>query len=677
MRPQLLIVSILLLPFFGKANGMSGEGTDTVSQQENTSPAVNQLLWDKPATWTAHNRLNHVPASIYLPANVGASENEAQFRDPRKVERLMERVTVGGYFRFFGFNRNMSTPFRVIPSNPFANTPPYVIGVGDVYRDPPLMLLNIGARPTSKTYIGMDFAMPNFFTGDLVNRPPINLNLGINLIGSFRTDHGRFGIQAGGINWANISTLTFGAPEIFRFSLFERSPWDGNANSQERIGYLFENGQVEVDERFGQQPFKGLWLDGSELPGNMAFRLLWGKTPVNANLEVDLPSYTLGSYVRKYFKNNYISYNTINYVNYTDSLATEFAGINLHTISADFRFDGWRFRGEVGAGRLVENGEGPWGEAIKLKIESPAKVTGIPLAFEVFRIAPEFTNFFGGFLAFNATLASSNDQAAPAGVATGTAASFAGSITDVGQLANNTQGFNFNGRFPIGKSFKINFGLQAAQELERVSNRLSFGHKINTLPMSRFVTFSNGVGPYGRWNSFFRGVAEDVEIIRVDTAGLPLTKNGFNMVQVQMVQEVKTGALKHYVVYLASLGSVQDNFTPVPVFSDSAYLRAHYHELDFYFNTGPRIDLLFSLGFERIRGNEHTNRGDNVTGVVGELENDPLNQKSRHVGLGMDVKLSENAGLFVRHRRFRQQGESFVLDDIKGNETTVELKIFF
>ncbi len=598
-----------------------------------------------------------------------------QYRDSRIVDQVLERITIGGYARFFALQRNMDNPFVVIPGNMFANTPPYVLGVGDIYRDPPLMLLNIGARPNARTFVGMDFALPNFFTGNLDQRPPINLNLGINLTASISTELGRFGIQAGGINWTTLSPLTLGAPELYRFSMFERSPWDINSSSAERVGYLYENGQIYVDERFGQQAFKGLLLDGSELPGNTAFRLLYGKTPVNANLSRKAPNFTVGGYFRKNFGSHHLAYNTINYINFFDSLAENSAVVALHTISGEFKYKDYRFRGEAGMGRRAVSGEGKWGEGMVLKLESPARHTGIPIELQYFRLKREFTNFFGSFLAFNATL-QTDVQSSPSGVATGTAASFAGSITDVGQFSNNQQGVALNTRFNI-KTLKINVGLQASQEIERSTPALVFGHKINALPLSRFVPFSNGVGPYGRWNSFFRGVSEVLNITDLDSAGLPLTLNAFNMLQVQAVQRVGIGQRAMFITYLGSLGSGQDRFSPIPLFGDEAYMRAHYHELDAFIELNNWFNLLLSYGRERIRGNDRTARGDDVSGELGSPENSTLDQQSRHLGFGADVIISKDVGLYLRHRRFVQRDAGFVLDDIRGHESTLELKIFF
>ena len=598
---------------------------------------------------------------------------------PPIAKKILKNVTVGGYFRFHGYNRNMENGFPVIPTNEFANSPPYVIGVGDVYRDPPMMLLNLGTRPNSRTYIGMDFAYGYFFTGNLDAVRPLNLNLGINLTGTMRTEHGKFGIQAGGINWTRLSDLTFGAPEFFRYSLYERSPWDGNVHSIERAQNYFENGAVSVDNRFGKQAFKGIIFDGSELPNDFSFSVLYGKSAANGDLTDSLPNFAYGGSLRKHFGKNVISYNTMNYVNTIDSIGKEQAGINIHTLAYSWKWKDIHFSGEFGMGRQFtsDTTRDDWGEAIVFKVKTPKEVTFLPIEIGLFQISPDFRNFFGAFQSSGTSLEGSTAQSAPSGVANGTASSFGGSIADVGQLTNNRRGMYLNTEWGIG-DFKMNIGNMFATELEIQGSRMAYGHKINALPFSRFVTFSNNVGPYGRWTSFFRGYFEELEITDVDTiTGLPFQRNTFNMLQIQLMQEFTIRQKPLYIFYLTSLGSAQKDFSPVPVFTSDAYLRAHYHEWDAFYKVNSWMTPVVSYGLERIQGNEDTNRGDNVDGEVGGEANDPLNQTSTHIGLGMDFILTENSGLFLRHRRFTQKGESFTLDDIKGSETTIELKIFF
>jgi len=160
----------------------------------------------------------------------------------------------------------------VIPGNAFASAPPFILGTGDVYRDPPLMLLNLSVQPTSKTYIGMDYALYHNFSGNPGNSP-VNLNLGINLTGSIQTDVGKFTAHMGGINWTDMSGMLFSSFVGYqRYSIYERYPWENNSVSFDRASNYFENGNISRDMRFGMQAFKGMMIDGNELPHNFSFR---------------------------------------------------------------------------------------------------------------------------------------------------------------------------------------------------------------------------------------------------------------------------------------------------------------------------------------------------------------------------------------------------------------------
>lgn len=623
----------------------------------------------------------------------------------------MENITVSGYYRFFGWNRTMENPFRVIPSNQFANTPPYVIGVGDLYRDPPMILMNFGARPGGGTYIGMDWAFYSNFTGN-PGASAINLNLGINLNGTATTDYGKFGFQLGGINWTNVSDFVFGSFQPYeRFSIFERNPWEGASNSTERAQWFFDSGTVNRDFRFGMQAFKGILLDGYDLPGNVAFRVLYGKTPATASLEDSLPRFTLGGQLRRSFGKHELAYNTINYVLYTDELATNRGGIELHTLSTTINHDKFTIWGEGGVGRLysVAQDDG-WGEGGRLRFRTKKEWTRFPLEVELFYLDPKFVNYYGSFLAFNTTITEEIDdqQNFASGGGNGF---FVGSITDVGQLSNNRQGFSVNAWFDLGEKTKINFGNMVARELETSSNRLSFSHRINGVTFSRFITFTNNTGPYGRWTSFFRGVSEDVFVTKVNEEGVYDDVLTFNTFQVQLKQAFAISGLPGFLFYVGSFGSASSEMQWVPAFNDKAYLRTHYHEIDGFLELTPWLDVALTYGIERIQANDQTNtiyyldpegniQGANVEyqeGLTFEQYGIPdatpipgaeysgaavpaqgyLNQNSTVFGAGLDVSISETAGLYFRHRRFRQLDENFGADDYTGSETTVELRIQF
>jgi predicted porin len=89
------------------------------------------------------------------------------------------------------------------------------------------------------------------------------------------------------------------------------------------------------------------------------------------------------------------------------------------------------------------------------------------------------------------------------------------------------------------------------------------------------------------------------------------------------------------------------------------------------------VSLVTTFGREYIKGNKQLNKGDNKDGKVGSINNDAINQTGKLFGLGLDIHLSKNTNLYLRRRWMSQVDQSFVQDNIKGTETTIELKLFF
>ena len=249
---------------------------------------------------------------LFLFAQLNASSQDTlswkkvDLRRSHHVQKLTKGFSLNGYYRFYGLNRNLETPFIVLPDNQFASTPPFVFSAGDVYRDPPIMLLTTSIRPGGGASIGMDWAMYSNFTGSN-GQVPYNLNLGISLYGNIPTPIAKVGFQLGGINWTDVSDMVFSSFDGYeRFSLFERWAWEGIGQASDRAENFINTGRINREERWARQAFKGILLDFTELPHGLSTRFLYGKTPVTASLLDNTPRFTTGGRVRKNFGKNYV-----------------------------------------------------------------------------------------------------------------------------------------------------------------------------------------------------------------------------------------------------------------------------------------------------------------------------------------------------------------------------------
>ena len=608
---------------------------------------------------------------------------------PKEAPSRLYNFNVSGFYRFFGTYTQQQQPYALT-------------GVaGDVVQDNnlfigddsflPNFLINISGRPNRQVSWGFDVFAFQFLDGVIQpaysgqvateNRPSIwdpingtrlgsrmNLNLGINLFGSFSTDYGTFNVRMGGINWYSMTDLTFSSFRGYnRNTLFERNPWDPIGNSiGERYEQLYATGEVSQDERWGERAFQGLIFEGMALPNDWSFAVLYGKAEINGGF-LTIPNTSYGGQLAKSFNNRTkISLNTINSQTYADSLNE--SAIRSHVVTADFDFDRDKFRlqFEIGGGQYITPDIAyDVAEAINLKFLAKKELTGIPIEFHVFRINPRFVN--NNAVSWNVATTEINPNDAAAGTVGSNAVlrPFASSLLPVGLTTNNRQGANVNTFFNWGK-LHLSLGLGAASEIEAISNQITFDHPVNQLTRSRFWrwNFPQNVGPYERQSVIFRNVFETVNILES-----PIVEKRFSTLETHLKYKMNVSGKPLYLFFLGRYQSVQQEWSPIPVFASSAYLRQYSNEIEAYWGVRKGLFLNAYGGYERTLGNY-------ATDIDVETVR-PRDQEGWGAGIGLDQTLGRNAALFIRHRWFYFYDKSFRNDFFEGQETIVELKVFF
>lgn len=614
-----------------------------------------------------------------------------------KLKKRSQKITVFGYYRLFLYGRNMNESYP--------NLAPYerAYGVGDGYREP-MLSLTVMARPNGKTSFGSELFFFTPYDGSIENNV-FTTNLGINFYGNFRTDHGNFGIRAGGIHWYNLSPFTMGVYQVLdRFSIFDRTPWEGASNTEKYDSYWGTGATSPGDLRWNNQAFQGLIINGAKLPGDLGFDLFWGKTQANGGLinaledpfagppstinagNVEnyfglagdrryLPSAIMGGRLIRSFgekKNQTLAYNGIFSQTALDSINTDSTrSYQVHTLSLDLNVAGIGITGELGAGNYKSPTYGEkWGEALMLRFKTPASMTGLPLDVQVYQISKNFYNE-NGEIATNSNREIREDIGLTIG-ATGEG----GQVAQVNQLIHNRRGITIGTEYVQGPA-KFSASWSIARELDPQSEALSFVHRINGLALSRIYNpFPGGItgpirfGPYNRKLSFFRGASEIVRTTDIDSeTALATNRKYFNTVDLQA--KVKTRFLDRelYFFYLGYFAGVSKRAEPIPTYNEDAYLFVQYHEFDIYYEILPKFILTGYFGLENARGGRDT--------FWNEETQAPLDQLGTAIGVGFDWMLAENSGLYFRHRWMEFEDRSFSLDRYKGREITIELKTFF
>lgn len=614
----------------------------------------------------------------------------------KKLRKRPQKITAFGYYRLFTYGRNITNPYPGLA--PFERS----FGVGDGYREP-MLSMTLVARPNGKSSFGTELYVFTPYDGSIEGNA-FQTNLGINFYGNFRTEHGNFGIRAGGIHWYNLSPFTIGVFQILdRFSIFDRTPWEGVTNTGKYDAY-YESGVTSPgDLRWNNQAFQGLIINGAQLPGKFDLDLFWGKTQPNGGLaggiagpdlppsntldqgnipdyrgfagrDRTLPSYITGGKIGKTFgkRNQRLTYNGFISRTALDSIdRSAYREYQVHTLGLDLNILDVGISGELGAGNYRSpTYEERWGEALMLRFKVPEKYTFIPLDLQVYRISKNFYNE-NGEIATN-----SNQEILEDGGLTLNANGAGGQLALVNQLVHNRQGVNLNTELKFG-DFKLNAGWGWSKEIDPESTVLSFVHRVNALALSRvYNPFPEGAtgptvfGPYERKFSFFRGVSEVVQTTDRDPAtGASTNRKQFNMIDLQGKYRTNLLDRELYFFYIGSFGSISDRFNAVPIYDEASYLFVQYHEFDLYYEVLPGFILTGYYGIELAQGGEFTRWNENT--------NQPLDQINQGIGIGFDWKLAENSGLYVRHRWIDFEDRNFPLDRFRGTETTVELKTFF
>lgn len=587
---------------------------------------------------------------------------------PKEKLPQLKNFSISGYYRFITNIRNLSDPYPELKNNPKN------IFVGDDSQIPQLML-NITGKPTDKTTFLTDFYMWSPMMGGGTVENVKGLNLGVSLLGTHSTSVGNFKVLAGGINWYSLSPMTFFTNKGYnRYSIFERNPWDPNTKSVDsRYNDFYNNGALNQDRRWGQQAFQGIILEGNDLPKGFSAVFMYGKTQLNGGF-APLPNSSIGGRVKKDFGNNYLSFNTFNNVTTSDSIKNIPLGFNMHTLEFLWHIKKVKVTGEVGMGRFYSaTYNRGWGESVSLNVLLPKEYTGIPLELHAYQISPKVINNSSVF--WNSSIREANPGAT---TSTGTGSSgtqvllvpFASSMVQVGQMTNNRRGIELNGEFNLGK-IKGSFGNSISEEIENISSQVTYSHPTNNLALSRFWRwgFPANVGPYKNLTKVYRGVFETLSLTDVDRTGKPLNKKRFNTMELNLKYNNKIFKRDFYLYYLLTMASLQKNLSPITVFTEKAYLRTYYHQLEFYYKIVPKVMWANYAGYERIIANYDTK--------VNTTSRRPKNQTGFSYATGLDVMMSKNAGLYIRQRWFTYKDTSFELDHYKGTETTVEIKIFF
>ena len=603
------------------------------------------------------------------------------------VSSFLKKITVKGEARLAGIYRSMDVSYgdQVEPDKnlAFQDYPTGGAGSGNGSAVP-LINLNILMNPTPDFSVDLGYALGHNFLGttDSSTRSAV-VRSNLNFTGKLSTTYGLYKIRAGGgVLWTSLSPMTISQNE-FQNDGFDRLPWDWYTKSFQKYNSIYEGTASLGSEVFGNEAFQGVDFQGSGLPGGFGFIAMYGRTARSVDASKAREAYP--SYVSAGRIDNSIG-NTIVGVNYygqmsdtsasnvvigheiIDSVNTPIIGTvadNRQIITADIRYnlDGIELYTEFGAGKVnnpsVLN-HNKWSPGVLVTCNVPDTKFGLPIKAKIYNIDHEFVSNVS-------TVMNSNNGAPNNGVNQDPnyrTTVFINTLQEVGQITNNRRGLSLSTGKKVGK-FKLELGYAMSQEIENIYNVITFQHRSNAFSRSRFTPWVQAAGPYKRVKNMFRRTFEFIEITDED----PDYLKGFTQLDFTIKYKLRVARRNMVVRNFSNYGSVQDKLSAAPVFSDKAFLRTFYNQTLVMYELGKKVSVLAMFEFERNRANDRTE--------LSGYNRKALDQYSEGYGFGIDYDFSEFAGLYFRHRWMRHEDINFVKDKFIGQESTVELKVFF
>lgn len=600
-------------------------------------------------------------------------------------------VRFSGYIRSFTQYRTMSKYYNDMyggANNIAVNGVNPIGGLQDGYPEP-LMMLQADIAPSAKTSVVVQYYLDNQLTGQrLDSGRQALLYRSFNFKGNVYSKFGTYTLTAGGgVNWARMSPFTLGNPlQYYRQDMFERLPWQFHGSSAARYSSYYEEQNVAVDVRWARAGTQGFILEGNGLPAGFGFMAIYGKTDNSGGFRsyVQTNNSPVKNFVGGRLFNNYFGHEFgINYYNqfgYTN--AVQLKPESQKIITADFKIRPKNLFIYIESGfgsYLSPDYKEKWTNATNLNVLVNKEVIGFPFSLQAYTVGQSVVNVNSDVINSSIPYVQPS-YTGPTNLFGGSdITTFQGVMTEVGQLTNNRQGANLQLNPTIGK-LKISFGYSINQEIENKFsadpryNAISFQHRLNAFTRSRFNYFQNGVGPYSGITALYRRTFEKIQITDATVDYL----KSFNAVDLNLKYKLTLFHKDLVLTNYASYSSAQDALQAAPLFDNSAFVRYFYDELMAFYSLHKKVALVGFAGVETMQANKRTQLVDDK----GLLTNDKVNGKARDqfgtgYGVGIDYDFSPKAGLFFRHRWFDHKDKNFIRDEFKGQESSVELKIFF
>lgn len=630
----------------------------------------------------------HRPFTVAI--DLATSEDEA----PKSIS-----VSFSGYVRLLADYRVMGDRYsytepKTLGFNGWAQPASSTNTTNQTFTNP-LLYLEANVRPTSKSNVTIGYSFNHDFSGvnDSITRP-VNVWRMLMASAQIETNVGKFKIGTAGASGfpTVLSPLTSGYNN-FRFNSFYRLPWDWFRSNSDKLDHFYNNQTVALDPRYAQASnagIQGFVLECSKLPMGLGVNIIVGKnTQTGGFLQSNDPpaqglpltqsavayQQTMGMRIYKNIRKHIIGVNGLSNSGYVDNYTTKNrsmqyfltanATLNYTKMFLDFEGGITEFSNPAPFGQwgrpstFGESYQSGVNQIVSFKIGFKKGSVKFPSYFQVFSIGKDVVNLNSPIINTTGTNVTGYMPSYPYEVSV-----FKSSMLEADQVANNRNGFIFDVTRDLTSNFKINLAGNYSRELSNEWNVITMQHLVNRYQSSQFGFYKTRTGPYGRiMNQFIRSY----ETFKITDADSNYKKNFYVW---DFTAKYKTKLFGKMLVLgtYTSFNSVSDKLWPVPVFTDEAFLRQTYEEINLNYLIAPTFNITSQVGFEKVVGSKRLEM---------TTDNKMVNQNGYSIGAGFDWVYSKNAGFYIRQVWFSHEDVNFTKDKFNGWNTLAEIKVFF
>ena len=569
----------------------------------------------------------------------------------------IKRLEVDGYYRFFGFHRNVH--------NLYGSTGlPSVFQANDDFNSPTVNL-NLKLSTSSKSKLNIQF----FFFDPLnsINENKNEFRLGrksVSIGGGLNTDIGKFDINFGGISYLRISDLSLSSPKQVRNTLFDRNAWTyvWEPTVQYRNYHLLS--EYKRDENFGKRDVNGLIINGKKLSNGFSFMFFNGRTPFNI---VDFKDELTALKIQRKLNLNSVNFYLIR-SNGIDDLSN---GLNFNNFIYGVEYESliseWKIKTEAAFSKYYfERGDINENDmAFILNITPPARISRVPLNAEIYYIGNDFVNIHSSIINSSVQNFSSESSALNGGDIADGARPYGNVMTPMHLKSNNRYGLKLNSDFGI-KNLKFNLGYAISKSIDVDTNLVTFFHKVTGLFYSRIDQFQQQTGPFNNLTTFFRGYYEKVYV----NSNYDYNSNNlFTTSLVNIKYRNKLLEKDLFIFYLGEYQSIQNNSIPFP--NKKSFVKTYFHEFDLYYHILDDVALIGYFGKEVIKGSKDIGYEHNI------FDANLIDGVGTAIGTGIDISITPKSNLYLRYKNVDYLDKNHDNYFYNGYELSAEFKVIF